>query len=308
MVPPKVYGLIGYPVKHSFSAVMHNAAFKALGIRAEYRLFEVKPEELKDFLLNDVLIKDIHGEAVFAKDILGFNITIPHKIHAKTILSQAFPYSAPQESTHYMEISGAINTVKRVGDKLKYCNTDAPGFAKSVKQDLRFNSKYTSILLIGCGGAGRAIIASLTWKGAYTKKIYIYENNREAVKAAKSHFSQFPSVSKKLEFIFTEQVPNTLKQCDLLINASPVGMKEADAPVLDKKILAANKELRVYDVVYNRQTELVKAAQELGIPVSGGLGMLFYQGVLSFEFWTGKKAPEEVMRKALDKEMRKCLN
>jgi shikimate dehydrogenase len=306
MIPPKVYGLIGYPVTHSFSPAMQNAAFKALAIHAEYRLFEVKPEELQDFLLNDILVKDIHGNAVYARDILGFNITIPHKINAKRILGEAFPCRAEQEIAHYMEVSGAINTVKRVGDKLKYRNTDVPGFSRSLKQDLKFNSKDKSAFLIGCGGAGRAVIASLTWKGAYIKKIYVYESNRDAVKSARRHFSQFPFMEKRLEFIFEEQVSKSLSQCQLLINASPVGMKESDPSPIDKKLLAKNKGLCVYDVVYNRQTQLIKDAKELGYPAAGGIGMLLYQGIQAFEYWTGKKAPEALMRKALEKEMLKC--
>ena len=306
MIPPKVYGLLGFPVKHSFSPVMHNAAFKELKIHAEYKLFEVKPEELSDFLLGDILVKDIYGSPVFSKDILGYNVTIPHKIKAKEILSEAYPSHGEKELSHYNEVSGAINTVKRVGPKLKYRNTDVPGFTRSLKQDLKFNSKYKSVLLLGCGGAGRAVIASLSWKGAYIKKIYVYESNLEAARAARRHFSQFPFMKKILEFISVEQISNTLKQCHLLVNASPVGMHEGDVSPVKKEILSKNKELSVYDVVYNRKTQLITDARSLGYPAAGGLGMLLYQGVISFEYWTGKRAPEAIMREALEKEISKC--
>lgn len=306
MIPPKIYGLLGFPVKHSFSPAMHNAAFKELKINAQYRLFEVKPEDLQGFLLGDILVKDIHGNAAFSNEILGFNITIPHKVKAKEILSEVYPSHGEKELFHNIEVSGAINTVKRVGPKLKYRNTDVPGFSRSLKQDLKFNSKGKSVLLIGCGGAGRAAIASLSWKGAYTKKIYIYESNRDVVRSARNHFSQFPFMKKLLEFISVEQISNTLKQCHLLVNASPLGMHEGDSSVVKKDLLKKNKELSVYDVVYNRQTQLITDAKSLGYPAAGGLGMLLYQGVIAFEYWTGKKAPEAVMREALEKEILKC--
>lgn len=306
MIPPQIYGLLGFPVKHSFSPAMHNAAFKELKMHAEYRLFEVKPEELEGFLLGDILVKDIHGNCAYSNDILGFNVTIPHKIKAKEILSEAFPSRAEKELSHNIEVAGAINAVKRVGLKLKYRNTDVPGFSRSLKQDLRFNSKGKNVLIIGCGGAGRAAIASLSWKGAYTKKIYVYESNRDAAMAARRHFSQFHFIKKPLEFISIEQLSNTLKQCQLLVNASPVGMHEGDISPVKKEFLAKNKELSVYDVVYNRQTQLITDAKALGYPAVGGLGMLLYQGVMSFEYWTGKKAPEAVMKDALEKEILKC--
>jgi len=306
MIPPKIYGLLGFPVKHSFSPAMHNAAFKALKIHAEYRLFEVKPEDLQGFLLGDILVKDIHGNSTFSNDILGFNITIPHKVKAKEILSEAFPSHGEKELFHNIEVSGAINTVKRVGPKLKYRNTDVPGFSRSLKQDLRFNSKGKSVLLIGCGGAGRAAIASLSWKGAYTKKIYVYESDRDVVRSARNHFLQFPFMKKILEFISVEQISNTLKECHLLVNASPLGMHEGDVSPVKRELLARNKELSVYDVVYNRQTQLITDAKSLGYPAASGLGMLLYQGIMSFEYWTGKKAPEAIMKDALEKEILKC--
>ena len=91
--PPKIYGLIGYPVKHSLSPTIHNAAFKHLGINAEYRLFEVKSDELEAFLLkSDKTFNDTDGRSVRAGDVLGFNITIPHKVKAREILEREFPF------------------------------------------------------------------------------------------------------------------------------------------------------------------------------------------------------------------------
>jgi len=267
-----IYGIIGWPVKHSLSPAMHNAAFKELGIDAEYRKFEVKPEDLKDFLLN-------------RKDVKGFNVTVPHKVRAKEILKDK------AEVSDCAELCGAINTVKREKGKIKYTNTDVPGFLTSLKKDLGFEHKDKSVILVGCGGAGRAIIAGLITE---CSKIYVYDNSESAMKATEDAFSK---IKDKLQSISKEKMPTIIKNCRLLVNATPIGMKEGDGSPVDKGLL--HKDLSVYDVVYNRETGLVKDARSLGLPATGGLGMLLYQGAHAFEFWTGKQAPVEAMRKAL---------
>lgn len=302
----RIYGLIGYPVKHSFSPAMHNAAFQALNINAEYRLFEVRPGELEDFLL----------KKIFSENIAGLNITIPHKLKAREILERAFPYNQniPQQEwiLYYVKLSGAVNTVKREANTLEYRNTDATGFFKSLTQKeplcLGFDPNGKNLLLIGCGGAGRAIIASLSWRNVGVKNIYINDINDEAVNSAKKHFSQlpqYPHLGKILEFVLTRDIPRVIKNCHLLINASPVGMEEGDGSVIDKSLL--HKDLSVYDVIYNRETQLIKDAKSLGLPAVDGLGMLLYQGVDALELWLGQgqRAPVEVMRKELMKVINK---
>lgn len=312
--PTEIYGLIGYPVKHSFSSPMHNAAFKHLGINAEYRLFEVKPEQLEDFLLRDVPVKDTEGRSCSSKDIFGFNITIPHKVKAKEILEKEFPFDKDARSMlrdlHYVNIigSGAVNTVRRIDNKLLFFNTDAPGFLKSLEEDLKFVTIDKSVLVLGCGGAGRAVIAALSWKQHKVSNIYIYDISNTAIESAKEHFQQFGYIRDRLEFITKEkQMQEVIKDCQLLVNASPVGMKEQDNPVIDKNLL--HKDLSVYDVIYNRKTQLIKDAESKGLQARGGEGMLLYQGVAALEYWLNKKISEDtikVMRGALDKELEKC--
>lgn len=285
------YGVIGCPIKHSLSPAMHNVAFKKLGIDAEYKAFEVRPEELEDFLLNK-------------KEVIGFNITIPHKVRAKEILEKSFPLKTNIVS---VRLSGAVNTVKRTGNRLEYSNTDVLGFLRSLTADLKFELKIgkesKSIFLIGCGGAGRAVIAALT---EFTSdfKIYLYDKSEKAIDSTKEYFSTLSpawkeTLGRKIEFISEKEIPDKIKNCQLLVNASPVGMKEGDISIIDKKLL--HKKLSVYDLVYNRETELVKDAKSLRLLAANGLGMLLYQGASSFEFWTEKKAPIDVMRKALDR-------
>ena len=296
----KIYGLIGYPVKHSLSARMHNAAFQALNINAEYKLFELKPEDLEGFLLNNIEVKDTKGESFFSQDIIGFNITIPHKVRAFEIVLPggiSLVKNITTRQDRYVFLSGAINTVKRDKDRLCYYNTDASGFLKSLEKDLKFKAKDKKILIFGCGGAGRAVIAALTCQDADIKKIYIYDTSKEAIDSAREHFSRFDFVKDKLEFISLKQIAEMIKDCALLVNTSPVGMKEGDGSVVDKSLL--HKDLSVYDVVYNKQAQLIKDAKSLGLPAMNGEGMLLYQGVEAFELWTGQEAPVEVMRKPL---------
>lgn len=291
---PRIYGLIGYPVKHSLSPVMHNAAFRALKINAEYRLFEVKPEELKVFLLSDKPARDIDGNLIPKSDIFGFNITIPHKVKAREILEKKFPVDNTRkqilENEYYVRLSGAINTVKKDGDKLLYYNTDASGFFRSLNQDLKFNTlKNKNVLLIGCGGAGRAIIASLSWDRRDRGKIYINDISKEAISSAQAYFSQLAlqleHLKDKLQFIPTEEMPKVITDCHLLVNATPIGMKGEDVSVVDKSLLHEN--LYVYDIVYNKKgpTRLIKEAASLNLPHASGLDMLLYQGADAFELW-----------------------
>ena len=304
MALPKVYGLVGYPVKHSLSPLMHNAAFKALNIPAEYKLFEVKPEELKDFLLEDIQVKDISGNSVRTKDISGFNITIPYKVKAKEILGNKFPHKISeyadllvQNCFWFVELTNAINTVKREKGVLHYFNTDSWGFFQSLILDLNIDLINQNVLIIGFGGAGRAILAGLSLQSHFVGKIYITDIN-EAVDTSLQELLPVSLYFKgQVEFIPAKQIPDKIKDCQLLINATPIGMKESDGTVIDKDLL--HKDLFVYDVVYNRETQLIKDARSLGLSAVDGLNMLLLQAVRSFEIWTKKSAPVEIMREEL---------
>lgn len=301
----KIYGLIGYPVKHSLSAVMHNAAFKALGIDAEYRLFEIEPSKLEGFLLGKIKVTDTQGEEFNSGDIIGFNITIPHKVPAFFLVEGKITSQGPDYSAM---MTGAVNTIKRDGEKLVCYNTDVKGFTDSLIMDLGFKPENKTVLVFGCGGAGRAVIAGLLQDGIGIKKIYIYETNQEAAASAKKQFSSpiFEGKLDKIEYLASaEAVAAKINELDLLVNATPVGMKEGDPSVIDKELFKGNDKLYVYDVVYNRETQLVKDAREAKRPAEGGKGMLLYQGGAAFNHWTNVPAPIEVMRKALEEGVKK---
>ena len=296
----QLYGLIGFPVKHSLSAYMHNAAFKACGIEAEYNLFEVKPFELKKFLLEpQAEFTDTAGNKIKAGDITGFNITIPHKVFAKNILEDKFaPAQTAQQGL--IALAGAVNTALRQGNKIHYRNTDAMGFTISLKEDLKFEPQGKNILVLGCGGAGRAVVAGLAQEEQKVKKIYVYENDEITAHVLQGHFERLKEL---IVIIGKDNLESAAQDSQLVVNATPLGMRANDPSPIEHEWL--HKNLSVYDVIYHQETQLVKDARVLGLNVCGGLGMLLYQGVLAWEFWTGKKAPVVVMRQALNDALNK---
>ncbi|MEK6733016.1 MAG: shikimate dehydrogenase [Candidatus Omnitrophota bacterium] len=287
-----IYGVIGWPVKHTLSPFMHNAAFKKLGIEATYTAFEVPPEKLEDFILN-------------RKDVAGFNITIPHKIKAREILKKYFHVVNSLPYPYYDMMTDAVNTVKRNGDDIEYCNTDPIGFRHSLVNDLKLEkTKGKTALIIGCGGASRAVVAELVVPANYIKKIYLYDINKETVDSTKRHYS---GLGNKIKFIYNTKDMLELKdELDLLVNASPVGMGEGDERLAaPKDLLNKGEGLYVFDLVYNRKTRLFKEASALECHVVDGSGMLAAQGAFSFSLWTGTSVPVgkivEIMKSAINK-------
>jgi len=274
-----IYGVIGWPIKHSLSPVMHNAAFKALGIDAEYKLFEVRPQELEDFIIN-------------GKDIAGFNITVPHKEKCMAILNSIDPLAGS---------IGAVNTIVIKSGELIGYNTDSHGFIVALEKDLEFKIKGKSIFLLGSGGASKAVSFALAASGA--KKIILTDLFSDKVRLLAENIRKFyPACNVNIlepKKIYGE---DDLGGIDLLVNATPIGLKKDDPLLFDKSVF--KKGLAVYDLVYNpEKTKLVETAKNIGLKSSGGLGMLLYQGAKSFELWTGKTAPIEVMRNALLKSL-----
>ncbi len=272
------YGLIGHPVKHSLSPAMQNAAFNALRLDAEYILYDIPPEKLEDFLKNAA-----------GSNISGLNITIPHKIHAKEYLERKGSVDVNAGRL------GAVNTVK-ISEDGKLCgyNTDGPGFYRSLVEDLKFAPEGKGVFVLGAGGAARAVIMYL---GNSPKKIFVSDVDRVKTDELKSHYEKYFD-GRKLSIVKDADFKSSMEQCELLVNATPVGMKESDPSPIDVALLHPG--MSVYDLVYNRPyTKLVRAAGERKIRAMTGLGMLLYQGAIAFEIWTGAKAPVGVMRKKL---------
>lgn len=275
MSPPKIYGLIGYPVKHSLSPAMHNAALSYLKINAEYKLFALKPEELEFFFQN-----------LSVNNICGLNVTVPYKEKVIPFLGRL---------SNAAKLIGAVNTVKVCGGKLEGFNTDGEGFLKHLTGDLGFDPKHKIIAMIGAGGAAKAVSVYLSQAGP--KQVSIYDLDRNKLIVLCGHLK---GNFKTVEIKAVNSIAGlNLGACDLLINATPIGMQEADPCLIDGKLIRRN--LLVYDLIYNpKETKLLKIAKEKGARVSNGLGMLLYQGAAAFEIWTAQKAPVEIMRQALN--------
>lgn len=276
------YGLIGHPVEHSLSPTMHNAAFRDLKIDAEYKLFDVLPEDLEAFL------KGFPG-----KGISGANVTIPHKVKAKEYIEKNGSLDAVAKRF------GAVNTIKVCGSKLEGFNTDGPGFYRSLQADLKFEPEGKTVFVLGAGGAARAVIMFL---GNGPKKIIVSDVEPEKLRELKSHYAKYYD-EKRLILVEVAGVGESIKAADLFVQATPVGMKDGDPSPIDINLLRSGT--RIYDLVYNRaKTKLVEEAARKKLNACTGLGMLLYQGAIAFELWTGKKAPVDVMRKALKEELR----
>jgi shikimate dehydrogenase len=278
----ELYGLIGHPVKHSFSEVMHNAAFEYCGINARYQLFDVLPENLEKFFKNTVVEKNIRG----------FNITVPHKEKSISFLNGSISQS--------VRMNKAVNTVRREKDGvLSGFNTDGPGFYHDIKeQGLDLADK--AILLLGAGGGAKSVATSIAARNP--KKIAIFDIDIAKVKALKSILFEFFPLLKVVDLRSLDALD--IAEANILINATPVGLNENDPLLVKKEWL--HKDLFVYDLIYNpAQTQLLKTASEAGCRTSNGLGMLLYQGALAFEYWTGEEAPVSIMRKALEESIKK---
>lgn len=272
----EVYGIIGYPVKHSKSPQFQTAAFQALGINAVYLPFQVRPEDL---------LKAIDG--IKALSIKGINVTVPHKEEVIKYLD---------EISEEVEYIGACNTIKNIDGYLQGFNTDAYGFIEGLKE-LTPDFADKRFLVIGAGGASRAVVYGLIKSGV--QKIIL--SNR-TVKKAEEIVSDFKKLNRFIEEIIEviplNQIENYLKEVDVIVNTTSIGLKDEDPPLFDYSKI--EKRHIVVDIIY-KKTKLLQAAEERGCLYQDGLPMLLYQGARAFEIWTEQKAPIEVMKEILSK-------
>lgn len=273
----KIYGLVGYPVSHSLSPSMQNAAFLYHKIDAAYVTFSIEPKDIDTAL-----------RGLCSAGIAGLNVTIPHKESAFRIVD---------EVDEAARLIGAVNTVLVKKGRLFGYNTDAPGFLAAIKEELKFNPKGKSVAVLGAGGAGRAVSFACAKSGASALSIYDVDKNRASALADNIN----NAFKKKIARPVSDIKLLDLKKTGLLVNASPVGM-DGGMPVSAGML---RRDLAVYDLVYNRATNLVKSAKRKGAKAANGLGMLLHQGALAFSIWTGKKPPVYIMRKALEGALKK---
>jgi shikimate dehydrogenase len=270
----RVCGVIGDPIEHTLSPAMHNAAFEALGLDYVFLAFRVKSRSVADA---------VNGAR--ALNIRGLNVTMPHKTKVIAHLDR-IDLSA--------QIVNSVNTILCKEKMLFGFNTDGVGAIKALKEN-GVELKGRKVLLLGAGGAARAIAYALAKEADELAVL-----NRTVKQAQELSRLLERSFSKKIGYgsLAPSDVQAHLQDSDILINATSVGMKpKADETPVPAKLLRRN--LAVMDIVYNPlETKLSKDAQAAGAKVVSGVEMLIYQGAASFELWTGKSAPVEVMREA----------
>ena len=271
----RICGIIGDPVEHSLSPIMHNTAFEALGLDYAFLAFRVKPACVAAAV-----------ESMRALNIRGLNVTMPHKTTVMASLDRT-DLSA--------QIIGSVNTILNKENLLLGFNTDGAGAVKALKEN-GVELKGRKVLLLGAGGAARAIAYAVAKEADELAVL-----NRTVKHAQTLSKLIERSVNKKIAVgsLSPSDVEQNLQDSDILINATSIGMKpRSDTSPIPPKLLRSN--LSVMDIVYNPlETRLVKDAKGAGAKIVSGVEMLIYQGAAAFEIWTGKSAPVGVMRKTV---------
>lgn len=266
--------ILGFPVKHSLSPIMHNAAFAALRLNYEYSLQEVSPKQLGDFVTN--LRQD---------NCRGANVTIPHKETVIPFLDDLSPAA---------QAIGAVNTIVHQGGRLKGHNTDHEGFLEPLKELVDLQDKR--VLIYGAGGAARAAVYALLQEGVAS--IHMVARTPER---AEKIMEEMASYNKGSHCSVGDTMDGVVADTDILINASPVGMHFEDPLWLDPKDMLHKI---CYDLIYTPQwTQFLRLGQMNGCEIIFGYKMLVGQAYRAFELWTGAVAPEILMEEALLKQL-----
>ncbi|MGO9377083.1 MAG: shikimate dehydrogenase [Dissulfurispiraceae bacterium] len=272
----RIVGLFGYPVEHSLSPDMHNAAFSYLNLDYCYVTFPVHPDSLGDAV-----------RGIKALSLGGINVTVPHKEKVMAFLD---------EINEEAQFIGAVNTIKNEGGKLTGFNTDGRGFMQSLAEaDIEIRKK--NVLIVGTGGASRAIGFYLCKEAS---QVHLYDVDSLKAEALAKHLYGVRQNADTIDASSKNSV-EFMAGMDIIINATPLGLRPGDSSPIDMSLI--NKEHIVCDLIY-RETPLLRAAAEKGCKTMHGLGMLLWQGVIAFEIWTGIRPPADVMKKALLKRMK----
>jgi shikimate dehydrogenase len=272
------FAVLGHPIGHTLSPVMHNAAFAALGLDAIYLAFDVKPERLMNVL-----------PAMRSMGFGGVNLTIPHKEVAFRGLDQ-LDASA--------RLLGAVNTVQFAENGIVGHNTDGFGFLRALEEAFGRNTKEDAVFVLGSGGAGRAVALMAAQAGA--REVTLADLDRaRSERVGEEIRGHFPAVAVQVVASLTEQAA-AARKADLVVQATPVGMKPEDQSLLPPEAFRPGQ--RAFDLIYHvAQTVFMRAARAGGAEVANGLGMLLHQGARAFHIWTGMDPAVPAMRQALEK-------
>ena len=273
-----VVAVFGYPVRHSLSPGMQNAAFRELNLDCVYVPFSISPEDLPAAL-----------DAVRTLGMIGANLTIPHKERAVGLMDSV------SDEAHRI---GSVNTVHNVDGELRGYSTDGEGFMRALEAEGK-SAEGSRAALLGAGGSARAVAYALAARGAMVSVL-----NRTAIRGV-DLVSELNGVlpegrqSLRAVALNSPDARREIAEADLLVNCTSVGMH----PDTDKQPIPSewmHDRLFVYDLIYNPlKTRLLDAAATAGARTANGVGMLVHQGAISFEMWTGRKPPTDVMEQAV---------
>lgn len=277
----ELYGIFGWPVAHSRSPAMHNAAFAHLGRDAVYVPFAVAPERLEQAL-----------GGVVALGVSGLNVTLPHKARVIPLLWHVEPDAVA---------IGAVNTILRDGDRLIGANTDAAGLARSLSV-VGVPLAGARVVVLGAGGAARAAVVGLARAGA--ERVVVAARKPERAEALVASLSAAVPEALLAHADLGEELSRWLPDSTLLVQSTSATLEsspDAEAFAAALPLDRLPETAVVCDLVYQpRVTAVLARASARGLSTVDGLGMLLYQGALAFERWTGEAAPVGVMRAALE--------
>ena len=278
----KIVGVFGWPVGHSLSPAMHNAAFSHTGLNFVYLPFKVEPLNLSEAIAGLIPL-----------GIGGVNLTIPHKREAIKYLNEVKDEAA---------LTRSVNTIVASDGKLIGYSTDGEGFITSLSEDLHFSARGKNVVILGAGGAGSAIAFALAREKV--SELVIANRTFERGERLASEIRQnFPEVQARAIHLSGGETSDEVRGCELLVNTTPLGMN-ADAPGTIIELGCLGNKHTVFDIVYSPPlTPLLSLARQAGARWVNGLGMLVYQGAASFKLWTGTEPPIEVMREAAERSM-----
>jgi shikimate dehydrogenase len=270
--------LIGHPVAHSFSGGMQQAAFDALGIDARYELWDRRPLDLAD------AIAELRGD-----DFLGANITVPHKEHVVPLVDRL---------TEEAQAIGAVNVIARDGKKLVGHNTDVAGFKSALDKLVGRQKMPRHAVVLGAGGAARAVVYALITGGF--QRVVVFNRHLHRAEGMVRHFGKSAAHMDLRAMPWHESILEAeLAKTKLVVNASSIGMTAGETPIPAELL---PPDLLVMDLIYNPpQSQLLKDAAAARDTILNGEHMLLQQGARSFELWTGKTAPLDVMEAELDR-------
>jgi shikimate dehydrogenase len=275
----ELVGVFGHPVAENPTIIMQEAAFEATELNWRYLTIEVLPEDLEDAV-----------KGLRVMNFRGINLTIPHKVEVLKYLDEIASDAA---------LIGAVNTIRRQGEKLIGENTDGKGFLRSLKEDAGIDPTGKKAVILGAGGAARAISVELALAG--TRQITIV--NRTAARGKELVKLLNEKTKAKADFVEWDSRLEIPPETDILVNATSIGLYPDIEIKPDIVYSSINSEMIICDVIPNPPvTAFLKEAESRGAKTLDGLGMLVYQGAIGFTMWTGLEAPVEVMYQALKKE------